>query len=378
MPIQANRVAHVSSAHPWTDNRVHLREAVSLQDAGYDVVLIAVESSEKVRLSSVTVKLIPRRTRLRRLAVSSLQAVFLAIRSQASVVHLHDPELIWAIPVLRMLGRKVIFDAHEDLPSQIMDKHYLPKPLRSAVARAAGILTLVASSSDHVIAATETIARRFPAAKTTVVKNYPRLRQQDADLPALDDRPLHVVYVGAISDTRGARVMAAAVDDNAFPSDWKLSLAGHFVPASTAHLFSNVQHVERTQVHGKVPPAEARDLLIQARVGLVVLQDTVAYRDSLPTKMFEYMAAGLPVIASDFPLWRSILEPLDCATFVDETSSEAVATALSTYANDSELLHRHGKNAKRAALAELNWASQEKSLLAVYGLVVSVPTGWEK
>jgi glycosyltransferase involved in cell wall biosynthesis len=370
MPKQANRVAHVSSAHPWTDNRVHLREAVSLQDAGYDVVLIAVESSEKVRLSSVTVKLIPRRTRLRRLTVSSLQAVFLAIRSQASVVHLHDPELIWAVPVLRMLGRKVIFDAHEDLPSQIMDKHYLPKPLRSAVARAAGILTLVASSSDHVIAATETIARRFPAAKTTVVKNYPRLRQQDADLPALDDRPLHVVYVGAISDTRGARVMAAAVDDNAFPSDWKLSLAGHFVPASTADLFSNVQHVERTQVHGKVSPAEARDLLIQARVGLVVLQDTVAYRDSLPTKMFEYMAAGLPVIASDFPLWRSILEPLDCATFVDETSSEAVAVAISAYATDSDLLRRHGKNARSAALVDLNWASQEGPLLSVYASVL--------
>ena len=378
MPKQRNRVAHVSSAHPWTDNRVHLREAVSLQDAGYDVVLIAVESSEKVQLSSVTVKLIPRRPRLRRLTFSSVEAAFLAIRSQASVVHLHDPELIWAIPLFRALGRKVIFDAHEDLPSQIMDKHYLPKPLRSAVARAAGILTWIASSSDHVIAATETIARRFPLAKTTVVKNYPRLRQQDVDLPALHDRPLHAVYVGAISDTRGARIMAAAVDDDAFPSDWKLSLAGHFVPTSTADLFSDVRHVERTEVHGKVSPAEARDLLVQARVGLVVLQDTVAYRDSLPTKMFEYMAAGLPVIASDFPLWRSILEPLDCATFVDETSSEAVARAVSAYSNDVELLHRHGRNAKRAALAELNWTSQEKTLLAVYGLVVGVPSEWEK
>ena len=185
-PINPTRVVHISSAHPWTDNRIHLREAASLAEAGYSVGLIAVESTVRVPKTAVHVTTIRRRKRLARVFVSTAEVLIRAIRSRATLVHLHDPELIPAIPVLRALGRRVIYDAHEDLPSQILDKGYLPPRARSAIASASKLLIAIASTADGIVAATETIAERFPASKTKVVKNYPRLRKEDADSMSFD------------------------------------------------------------------------------------------------------------------------------------------------------------------------------------------------
>jgi glycosyltransferase involved in cell wall biosynthesis len=101
-------------------------------------------------------------------------------------------------------------------------------------------------------------------------------------------------------------------------------------------------------------------------VGLVLFRDTEAHRDALPTKMFEYFAAGLPVIASDFPLWRDIIAGGECGQLVDQTDPDAVARAVARYAADPALLARHGANARRLAVSRLNWTREEAALAAAY------------
>ena len=117
---------------------------------------------------------------------------------------------------------------------------------------------------------------------------------------------------------------------------------------------------------GQLPPDDARRLLLEAQVGLVLLSDTAAHRDALPTKMFEYFAAGTPVIASDFPLWRSIIQEHSCGLLVDPTSSSQVAAAIRRYSEEPGLLDRHSRNARRLAREELNWSSEAKALVAAY------------
>ncbi|UJP08914.1 glycosyltransferase [Microbacterium sp. KUDC0406] len=168
------RVVHVSSAHPWSDNRIHYREAVSLARAGYDVTLVAVATAEAPPSGQVRVITVPRLRRAWRVLVSGPRAIVAALKTGAQIFHLHDPELIWAIPLLRAVGRAVIYDAHEDLPVQVLDKPYanaVTRPVLAAVARA---LCAVAGTSTAVIAATEQVATRFPDTKTTVVRNFPR------------------------------------------------------------------------------------------------------------------------------------------------------------------------------------------------------------
>lgn len=364
-------VAHVSSAHPWTDNRVHLRESASTASR-YRTLLVAVDSPTTVSETGVTVVTIPRRPRLRRVFVSTLQVVILAAASGAKVVHMHDPELVWGIPFLRLLGRKVIFDAHEDLPDQFRNRHYLPESLHGITRVLAHAVIAVASLSDHIIAATTHVGSRYPTRKTSVVHNFPRLRVAELDLAPIDARPMRATYIGAVSENRGSETMRLAVDQPDFPSGWQLHLAGPFRPPRLADSFVDVEAAGRTVVHGVLSPEVARDLLLESRVGIVVLQPTDAYRHALPTKMFEYMAAGIPVIASDFPVWVDLLDEFDCATFITPDDPQALAEAVRRYADDTELLERHSANARRAAVEAFDWTTEEQTLLDVY-LNVGLP-----
>src|SRR5699024_7598227 len=121
--------------------------------------------------------------------------------------HIHDPELIWTIPFLRASGRKVIYDAHEDLPAQVIDKPYIPRPVRTSMGfLAKGLVILAGTCSSAIIAATETIATRFDSKKTTVVRNFPHLPTGDTSEVSADQRSHQAVYVGGISRNRGADV----------------------------------------------------------------------------------------------------------------------------------------------------------------------------
>lgn len=357
------RVTHVSTVHAWTDNRVHYRECASLAELGYEVSLVAVESDAHATRDAVRVYEIPRMPRLRRVLLGGVRAITVALKSKPSLIHLHDPELIWSIPFLRLLGKKVIYDAHEDIPTQILSKSYLT-PVSRPIARLLAYAAVAGARwSNHVIAATEKVASRFPSDKVSVVRNYPTLRDGDASAASVSTRPTRIIYIGGIAPTRGSDVMVSAAEY--LPNGWVLDLAGP-APLTLIERLSRLPGWARTTYHGALAPDAARDLLLEARIGLVVLQPTDAYLDSLPTKMFEYFAAGIPVIASDFPLWRRILEEYECGLVVDESSPHAVSEAVQKYAQDHDLLALHSRNARRAVETELNWHYESKTLASVY------------
>jgi len=364
-PARTWDVCHVSSAHRWTDNRVHLREAATTA-RHHRTLLVAVDDDTVVEGSGVDVVLLPRRPRAVRMLWSAPHALLVALRSGARVLHLHDPELVWAVPLLRALGRRTVYDAHEDLPDQVAVKTWIPAPVRRAATLASHAVVRLAGTSDQVVAATAITARRFPAHKTTVVHNFPRLRPEEESARPAPERPARAVYLGVVSEHRGSRVIAEAACHPEHPEGWTIDVVGNVVPTTEASVFDEAVSRGTVALHGLVSPEAARDLLLGARVGIVVLLPTPAYRRALATKMFEYMAAGMPVVASDFELWREVLAGHDCATFVDPSRPEELARALRRYADDPELLRRHGEAARRAAVEVFTWAAEEPQLLEVY------------
>ncbi|WP_022906167.1 glycosyltransferase [Curtobacterium sp. B18] len=358
-------IVHVSSAHPWVDNRVHLREAAAGVAAGRRVQLIAVESDLRAPRTGVDVVCIPRRRRVRRMVLSTVQALRLALRSGARVVHLHDPELIWTIPVLRLAGRTVVYDAHEDLPDQVWGKDYLSHRQRAVFAALSHVLLRVAGTANRVVAATEWTGRRFPADRTVAIHNFPLERAEDSAQRPLADRAPIVAHVGVLSRDRGIDVISAAAVHDAFPADWRVEMVGSIDAATDTSVLRGAEATGRVRHRGVVGPMEARDLLLDARIGVVPFRRTPVTDQIFPTKLFEYLAAGLAVIATDVPLWRRLLDGVGCVTFVPADDPGAIAAAVRRYAEDPELLAAHGAEAKAAA-ARFSWAREADRLTAVY------------
>jgi glycosyltransferase involved in cell wall biosynthesis len=362
----APKVVHLSTAHPWTDNRVFRRECRSLARNGYDVTLIAVADKAQCSDGVHIIPAAPVRGRLHRMVGGVFHALRLAWHMKADIYHLHDPELIPIMPLLRLRGGKVVYDAHEDLPAQVLDKEYLPAAARRAAALAGRALCRFAGrNSSYVVAATPTIAQRFAPRPAAVLHNYPELLPEVDRLVPYGSREKVIIHTGSLSRIRGAEQMVDAIA-LAGLDGWRLRLVGpHWPAALTAELASRPGWA-RVDNLGAVSSLEARRLSSTARIGLLLFQPSAAHRDALPNKLFEYMAAGVPLIASDFPLWRSIVEEVGCGLLVDPTSPEAIARALRVLADDPARAEAMGECGRQAVLHRLNWTCEERSLLGLY------------
>lgn len=371
------RVVHVTSVHRPDDVRIFQKEARSLASVGNDVVVLALDSKrtsgeiqertvEGVRI--ISVPLGPVKGRLKRMTLGVYQLYKMAYKLDAAVYHLHDPELLPLGFVLRGWGKRVIYDVHEDLPKQILAKPWIPQPLRGVVAKAAfGLEKIAGRWINGFVAATPTIATRFPASKTVIVQNFPMLSELVPQVPVpYKQRPRHVVYVGGISKERGLFQMIEAMERLSSPSQAKLILAGEFVSEALEREARSLPGWKYVEFLGWQSRGGVQDILSKSRIGLVVLHPMPNYWDSLPIKLFEYMAAGIPVVASDFPLWRRIVEDAGCGLLVNPLDPDAIAGAIDYLLSHPEEAEEMGKRGLRAVEQKYNWEREKEKLLAFY------------
>jgi len=355
-------VVHVSTLHGAGDTRIVQKECRSLMGAGYRVVLV-IASPDDPGVPGLSVRRLPRAgSRLRRLALG-WRALRVALREHADLYHVHDPELIPMALALKLFGKRVVYDAHEHLPRQVMSKYWIPAVLRGPVAWAAGRLEALADRFlDGIVVANASTAPRFRASHTALVENYARIPAGDAP-PDLAARSNTVMYVGGLSEHRGLGKMVEALRLLARP-DVRLLLIGPLEsPSQPPDLHGLEGQVELT---GRLDLARVEALLRDARVGLSVLQPIPNYMSNYPTKLFEYMAARVPVIASDFPLYRDVVETAGCGLVVDPTSPAAIAEAIAyllDHPDEAQAMADHGRT---AALDRYSWDAAKRALLQLY------------
>lgn len=368
------RVAHVSTVHPSDDPRIYLKECATLAAAGFEVVLIGRGSAPSVDVGVRFVSIGEARGRLVRMIVLPVRVLLAARRVRAQLYHLHDPELLPVGVVLRLLGARVVYDAHEDLPRQIEYKAYLPRRTRGAVARGAAAMEQGAARIlDAVVAATPRIAARFPRSRVALIQNFPTEREfGEAPARPYADREALVAYVGRLTPEIGARVMADAARIATWDRrDLRVVLAG---PAD-ADLVADLRR--RTspapiELPGRIDRDMVVELLQAARVGLVLFQPVANYVEAYPTKLFEYMASELPVVASDFPVWREIVEGVGCGLLVDPTDPEAVADAIRALLDDPERAAEMGRRGRAAVMDRYRWEPQGERLVELYRRIIAV------
>jgi len=361
------KVCHLTSAHPRYDTRIFVKECRSLVRAGHVVTLIVADGlGPTVRDGVSIVDVGAPKGRLDRM-LNSTRAVKRAAKIvDADIYHLHDPELLPSGLWLKRRGKRVVFDAHEDVPRQLLDKPYLRPRVARVVSRVyAWFEHRVCARLDAVIAATPHIRERFSSVnrRCVDVNNFPTLEEFSA-MPDPDRASRSVAYVGAISETRGVREMLQAM--GLTKGTQRLELAGRFAPQELRAELEATAQWGHVRFHGHLDRAAVRALLDRCFAGLVTLRPTASYVEALPVKMFEYMGAGLPVIASDFPLWRDIVEQHACGLCVDPLDPAAIAHALDALTDDPEMAATMGNNGRRAVESFFNWSHEEAKLLSTY------------
>jgi len=296
--------------------------------------------------------------------------MFFAIRKlKPKVVHFHDPELIFLCLLLKLMNYSIVYDVHEDIPRQIRTKHYLAAPFRISGAFMAAIVErLAARCFDGVVTATEIIAARFPANRTYVVRNYPSLSEftNSNYTLSVSCKTRSFLYIGGITRVRGVENMLEAIARLNTHEKVSLSLAGQFQPLTLEQELSLSPQWAYVDFSGWVGREEIVKLLRNSQAGLVLLHPLQSYIESLPVKLFEYMAAGLPVIASDFPPWREIVAESNAGILVDPMNVDAIADAMQWILDNPEESRQMGVNGCDAVAKKYNWEQETNALFELY------------
>jgi glycosyltransferase involved in cell wall biosynthesis len=369
----ALRVVHNSVIHLALDVRIFHKECVTLADQGYDVHLI-VPDPPSADVNGVTFHALDHRWKGRpqHLWSTLSQSYRLARRLRPDIYHFHDPILIPVGVLLKLAGARVIYDVHEDAPREALtlcgDRRWVGWTMYGLWTVLEAVAKLV---FDRHICVTPTIAQRFPPDRTVLVQNYPLLSEYAdiADRVTYDRRPPQAVFVGGISRQRGIREMVEAFTRLTTPPEAYLRLVGPFDSPALEEQMRSEAGWERVRYDGYRNRREVADLLSHSRLGLVLYHPTRDHLTAQPNKLFEYMAAGLPVVASDFPLWRSIVERAGCGLVVDPSDPTAIAAAVEWLLQHPGAAEEMGRRGKQAVYERFNWSTEAQVLVETYARV---------
>ena len=362
------RCVHLTSVHPPRDTRIQ-KECQTLAKAGYEVTLIVPTGRNEV-VGDIRISAVPKpRHRAERMTLTAWRVYHKARGLDADLYHIHDPELLPWAQLLRSSGASVIYDMHENVPGSVTIKQWLPSCTRSAISNFLKVIERPLVVRLDVIFAEASYRNLYPRAKSTeTILNMPmadrlvKIHGQKYTNPTLG-------YMGAVGPVRGSLVILEALR--------RLKQRGENVhweclgPLSTEHRSEMDSRVaayglENVSIRGYALPDEGWPIIARCHIGMAVLKATPNSVESYPTKMFEYMALGMPVVVSDFPLYRQVVEGSRCGLCVDPENPAAIAEAISWLLDRPAEAQAMGKRGQQAVLEQYNWDSQAHKLLAFY------------
>lgn len=359
------KVCHVSSVHLKMDPRIYYKECKTLSDYGYDVTLVIQNDKDEIIDGVKIIGIDIPKNRIERMIRTTRQVYQRASECNADIYHFHDPELIPIGLKLKSKGKKVIYDVHEDLPRQILSKQWILAPFRKTISWIIEkIENYAAKQFDCVVTATDYIANRFMQLNDQVVaiKNYPVLIEEMQANKTSCKEENQICYISShLSVKRGIIPIIEAMEN----IEAKLILAGR-MDQCVSDLITDLKGWGKTDYVGFVSKDIVQKIMSQSRAGLAIFSLEPNYINALPTKMFEYMQAGLPVIVNDIPILRKIIDKYNCGICVKPMSVDEISNAINWVLLNPKEASEMGARGKHAVNTEYNWGIERDKLLEFY------------
>jgi glycosyltransferase involved in cell wall biosynthesis len=363
------KVIHLTSVHTRYDIRIFIKECISLAKHGYKVYLVVADGKGDEIKNGVNIHDVGNKpsSRIKRMLLTTEKVFKKAKELDGDIYHLHDPELMPLGLKLKKLGKKIIFDAHEDLPKQTLGKYYLNRFVRYFLSRGITFYEKkVCKKFDVIVTATPSIRDKFLKINPNSIdiNNYPILGELLSET-CWQNKLNTVCYVGGLSEIRGIKQIVKAME--LVKSDATLKLAGSF--SDEQNLKDEVATYEgwlKTQFLQQLDRIEVKKLLAESKIGLVTFLPLPNHVDAQPNKMYEYMSASIPIITSDFEMWRMVVDINECGICVNPEDPSAIAKAIDELISNPTKAERMGENGRKAVTNIYNWSIEEKKLLTLY------------
>jgi len=357
------RILHISTVHPSHDNRIHYKECRSLSTEDYDLKLLLQVEKDGMLDGLDHIKLGPFSGRLNRFVKGSWEVWSKVRKLKPALIHFHDPELMFVAVCIRLLGVKVVYDVHEDLPKQLLYKKWIPKIVRYPLSGLVRILEAFCSSFfQAIVVATEDIAQKFPESKTVVLRNFPLIDLELEPSKHLPREELNLIYAGGLTKVRGIAELIEALGQ--VKSEVRLTLIGKWSSEEYRLHCESFVGYSKVDYLGFMTMKEVYEHIANADVGIGTLKPIRNYLTSLPVKAFEYMLQGKPMILSNFDYWQHMF--WGTAHFVDPNRPEEIAHAIDALASDPEKRRSMGEVGFAKVRDEYNWEVESQKLLDLY------------
>ena len=344
----------------------------SLSDEGYSVYLLVADGNGDDVREGIQIKDVGRSlSRVKRILFTTQKIYKHSLQLDAAIYHLHDPELLPLAINLMRKGKCVIFDSHEDVPSQISSKWYLSKINRFFAATLYSLYErLICTKINGLIVPTSHIREKFVPINplTCEVRNYPMIKSHKF-CNSWASKKDEIVYAGDITDVRGIYEMVKAME--LVKSPIRLNLFGKFRDLKLEKKVRELSGWNKVNYHGYCSKDKIREVTSYSIAGLVVLHPTPSYINALPVKMFDYMESSIPPIASNFQLWNEILINEKCGMVVDPMKPSEIARSIDFVYENPGIAQSMGERGRKAIFEKYNWSSEQTKLLDFYQHLLS-------
>ena len=366
------KVCHVISGYYRNDPRIFQRQCKSLVNGGYEVCILTNDGQPNEVMEGIKVYATDKywKNRIKVLLFANSQFLKKAIEVNSDIYQLHSPELFSLGLKLKKLGKIVIYDAHEDLPSHILEKEWIPLIFRKLISNFINFyMNRVLKNYNEIISPHQHVVEKLELinANTTLITNFAKFGSLiNYDLSHYLNRENSICYSGTVYLHSNQEFILEAISNI---NNLKYQIVG-FIDENYKEQLSERKGFEKLQFLGRIPWEELNDFYSKSLIGMVIIDYklNLGYRRGTyaVNKIFEYMEAGLPIICTDYDLWKEIVDKYDCGICVEPNNAKQIEEAIQFLISNKEKAYQMGQNGRKAVLLEYNWSTQEKEYLRIF------------